>query len=356
MADNRAYVYRRLRSELGLTPAQAAGAVGGLGGESGRTLDPNAVNPSSGALGIGQWLGGRARGVRKGDLRSQTNHLIAELKGPERAALSRLRSAHDITSATRAWVEGFERPSAGEIRSSMPARLGYARDAFNAFGSSGGGGGGSPGATPGGGGSSGASSGSTRTTVSTTPGVDNRVARAALIQSFLGTQGSDPLDFAVQANALKDIAPVTTRKTVRVPGTTVQDAMVPKGSLKSVHSPVGRDARVIGVPHQGTHTLGDWQSDNAVDISVPVGTPMVALQDGVVVKVRHHPQNGGRFAGDQITVRGANGNEYFYAHGVASVKAGQKIRRGQKLGTTGSANGVAHLHFGQERGDPRQHT
>jgi murein DD-endopeptidase MepM/ murein hydrolase activator NlpD len=83
---------------------------------------------------------------------------------------------------------------------------------------------------------------------------------------------------------------------------------------------------------------------------------MVALQDGVVVKVRHHPQDGGRFAGDQITIRGANGNEYFYAHGIARVKPGQKIRRGQKLGRTGSANGVAHLHFGQRNGDPRQHT
>lgn len=133
MADNRRYVYQRLRSELGLTPAQAAGAVGGLGGESGRTLDPNAVNPTSGALGIGQWLGGRAQGVKKGDLRSQTNHLIAELKGPERGALNQLRSTHTLSDATRAWVEGFERPSPSEISSSMPARLGYARDAFSAF-------------------------------------------------------------------------------------------------------------------------------------------------------------------------------------------------------------------------------
>jgi hypothetical protein len=123
MADNRSYVYQRLRRELGLTPAQAAGAVGGLGGESGRTLDPNAVNPTSGALGIGQ----------KGNVRQQTSHLIAELKGPERAALNRLRGARNLTDATRAWVEGFERPSPGEIASSMPARLGYSRDAFNAF-------------------------------------------------------------------------------------------------------------------------------------------------------------------------------------------------------------------------------
>src|SRR3954467_1148486 len=107
MSDNRSYVYRRLRSELGLTPAQAAGAVGGLTGESGRNLDPNAVNPTSGALGIGQWLGARAGGVKKGDFRGQLAHLVNELQGPESAAFNRLRGAHTIEDATRAWVEGF---------------------------------------------------------------------------------------------------------------------------------------------------------------------------------------------------------------------------------------------------------
>jgi murein DD-endopeptidase MepM/ murein hydrolase activator NlpD len=81
---------------------------------------------------------------------------------------------------------------------------------------------------------------------------------------------------------------------------------------------------------------------------------MVADDSGVVVKVRHHPQDGGRFAGDQITIQGAHGNSYFYAHGVASVKPGQKVRAGQVIGRSGSANGVAHLHFGVEKGDPRK--
>lgn len=120
--------------------------------------------------------------------------------------------------------------------------------------------------------------------------------------------------------------------------------------------PTARSGKLIGVPHQGTHTLGNWQSDNAVDIAVPIGTPMLALQDGVVVKVTKHPQGSGRFAGDQITIRGANGNEYFYGHGVAGVRAGQRISKGQEIGTTGAANGVAHLHFGQMKGDPREHT
>jgi murein DD-endopeptidase MepM/ murein hydrolase activator NlpD len=139
-------------------------------------------------------------------------------------------------------------------------------------------------------------------------------------------------------------------------GVTSEASPRASGGRFSGRLPVGKAGKVIGTPYAGTHNLGNWQSDNAVDIAVPVGTPMVALQDGVVLKVRHHPQGAGRFAGDQITIRGANGNEYFYAHGVADVKAGQRIRKGQELGTTGSANGVAHLHFGQMKGDPRQHT
>jgi hypothetical protein len=66
--------------------------------------------------------------------------------------------------------------------------------------------------------------GSTRTESTTTviPGVDNRLARASLIQSFLDDHSSiDPLDFAVQARQLQDVAPSSTTetRTFRTPGT-----------------------------------------------------------------------------------------------------------------------------------------
>jgi murein DD-endopeptidase MepM/ murein hydrolase activator NlpD len=384
MADNRSYVYRRLVRELGLTPAQAAGAIGGLGGESGRTLSPSARNPTSGALGIGQWLGGRAQGVRSGDLRGQTNHLIAELKGPERGALNRLRGAHNISDATRAWVEGFERPSAAEIASSMPARLGYARDAFNAFhGLKGGGSGG------GGGGGSVGSDGSTTTTTGQ-PDFGAQQSALPLIEALTQSQQQAPPSASIQAPDFSahpvmpagfgtvsggggpapkaDIGALaaavkTLGGSVPAAGQVTQSQQQgvsgaagsgsPSGGrLQTNGYPLGRTGKIIGTPFTGTHTLGDWQSDRAVDIATPVGTPMVALEGGTVVKVRHHPQDGGRFAGDQITIRGSN-NSYFYAHGVASVKPGQKVHRGDVIGKSGSANGVAHLHFGVERGDPR---
>jgi murein DD-endopeptidase MepM/ murein hydrolase activator NlpD len=201
------------------------------------------------------------------------------------------------------------------------------------------------------GGAKGARRGTQARTTTTTPGVDNSAARAAAIAAFLGDKQADPLSFAMQVRGLRDTPGTTT--TTGAPESRRESRGTPGGSGRN---PTARRGKLIGGPNQGTHTLGNWQSDNAVDIGVPVGTPMVALQDGVVVKVKHHPQGSGRFAGDQITVKGANGNEYFYAHGKASVKPGQRIRKGQSLGSTGSANGVAHLHFGQMKGDPRMHT
>jgi hypothetical protein len=211
-SDNTTAVWKFLRGK-GFTPAQTAGIIGGLKGESGPGLNPSARNPSSGAIGIGQWLGGRARGVRPGDLHGQLQHLWSELQGPERGALQRVKQAHTIEGAVDAWVRGFERPSASEIASSIGSRKSMARETFNRLS-------GVPGAasTGGGGGSSGGSGGSTRTTTTTTPGVDNSLARLALVQSFLGNKNADVLDFAAQAKGLADVPGTTSTQTERLPG------------------------------------------------------------------------------------------------------------------------------------------
>jgi hypothetical protein len=234
-SDNTTAVWKFLRGK-GFTPAQTAGIIGGLKGESGPGLNPSARNPSSGAIGIGQWLGGRARGVRPGDLRGQLQHLWSELQGPERGALQRVKGAHTIEGAVDAWVRGFERPSAGEIASSIGSRKSMARETFNRLS-------GVPGAasTGGGGGSSGGSGGSTRTTTTTTPGVDNSLARLALVQSFLGNKNSDVLDFAAQAKGLADVPETTSTQTERLPGSRAsakQSATTGSSSFSKAHSPL----------------------------------------------------------------------------------------------------------------------
>jgi murein DD-endopeptidase MepM/ murein hydrolase activator NlpD len=118
----------------------------------------------------------------------------------------------------------------------------------------------------------------------------------------------------------------------------------------------GKLGKIIGTPHSGTHTLGNWQSDNAVDIAMPTGTILQSLEDGVVEKVSGSYQGGAsRFDGYQVTIRFKNGNRAFYTHlSKAGVKAGQRLRAGQAIGRSGAANGVQHLHLGVEKGDPRK--
>lgn len=117
--------------------------------------------------------------------------------------------------------------------------------------------------------------------------------------------------------------------------------------------PLAKIGSLIGRPHQGTHNLGNWQSDNAVDLSVPRGTPVLAMESGTVTKVVKRADGGGRFAGSQVTVKGDSGQGYFYAHlaGV-NVRQGQKVGQAHQIGTSGVANGSPHLHLGFEHGDP----
>ena len=80
-----------------------------------------------------------------------------------------------------------------------------------------------------------------------------------------------------------------------------------------------------------------------LDFGVPVGTPVVAVADGVVTKVRYDPAGYGRY----VVVRHADGMSSLYAH-LSSVR----VERGVVLagdvlgrsGNTGHSTGP-HLHF-----------
>src|SRR3954471_1624338 len=109
-SDNTAQVWKFLRGK-GLSPAQAAGVIGSMQGESGKNLDPAAENPGPDhALGIAQWLGGRkTAAVRTRQLGPQLQHLWHELQGPERAALQAIKGTHTPEQAAIAWQKVFER-------------------------------------------------------------------------------------------------------------------------------------------------------------------------------------------------------------------------------------------------------
>lgn len=117
--------------------------------------------------------------------------------------------------------------------------------------------------------------------------------------------------------------------------------------------PLDKKGEIIGVPYAGTHTLGNWQSDNAIDIRVPEGTNVLAVKNGTITKVSgSNSDPSSRFNGYQVTID----DQIFYTHlSAIRVRQGQKVKGGTIIGRSGSANGVPHLHFAVRDGNPKRY-
>ena len=124
---------------------------------------------------------------------------------------------------------------------------------------------------------------------------------------------------------------------------------------------------IIGFPYVGTHTIGNWQSDNATDIACKKGTPVYAVHDGKLGNygvlpgsgtIIRNPSTGGRLDGNRVNIQGSSQSSY-YAHmmdlspEIKTVgRQGMRIKAGQLIGYSGIANGVQHLHFAVLNGSP----
>jgi YD repeat-containing protein len=110
------------------------------------------------------------------------------------------------------------------------------------------------------------------------------------------------------------------------PGSTTIDFAWPtKGTLTS------RFGRRWGRMHKG------------IDIAAPIGTPINAAADGVVIVAGYQSAYG-----NLIEIRHADGTTTRYAHNSElSASVGQTVRQGQqvaRMGSTGHSTG-SHLHF-----------
>ena len=106
-------------------------------------------------------------------------------------------------------------------------------------------------------------------------------------------------------------------------------------------------------PQAYTHTTPD--SQYAVDIALPDGTPVYAARDGLIINVRHDAFRGGATAAmmdqaNMVEVLHDDGTIALYGHlhwDSIRVHIGQQVTRGQSLGNSGSTGFSTgpHLHF-----------
>jgi murein DD-endopeptidase MepM/ murein hydrolase activator NlpD len=114
-----------------------------------------------------------------------------------------------------------------------------------------------------------------------------------------------------------------------------------------------------GVDAHMSRPLGNWQSDNAIDMGAPVGTPVYAPAGGRLVGGFGDSSNGGTVWGNRLTLdpRKPGLPEWFMTHMgsfAPGISAGDRVHRGDVLGYIGARDSAwsPHLHFGQEFGNP----
>ena len=112
-----------------------------------------------------------------------------------------------------------------------------------------------------------------------------------------------------------------------------------------------------GAENHKKRSLGNWESDNAWDIFAPEGTPVYAIADGKVGRVKASDPSGPNahvVYGDQISLAGANGYpSVYYTHLTARVQPGQDVRAGDLIGTIlkhpTNNKMPQHVHIGIDR-------
>jgi murein DD-endopeptidase MepM/ murein hydrolase activator NlpD len=153
---------------------------------------------------------------------------------------------------------------------------------------------------------------------------------------------------AVTKPAVTTVAKKTVVAKAVVKKTAVKKAVVKKAaaSRSSVRATVTA-GRVCPAPGAG---FGDgWgvarggHSHQGMDLSGRSGSPILAIEDGVIV--REGRQSNGAL---RIVFQGVSGSKFFYGHMSRDlVHAGARVSRGQVIGLMGDSGspGQVHLHF-----------
>ena len=124
--------------------------------------------------------------------------------------------------------------------------------------------------------------------------------------------------------------------------TEVDGEIILESGTGELQIPLAGNPPITSYPFRSDGTT--WHG--ALDYGVPVGTPVHAAADGVVIKTANLTKSYGTY----IVIQHKNGLRTWYAHGQYNsfqVEEGQIVKRGQLImlsGNTGNSTGP-HLHF-----------
>jgi murein DD-endopeptidase MepM/ murein hydrolase activator NlpD len=132
----------------------------------------------------------------------------------------------------------------------------------------------------------------------------------------------------------------------------------PRARPRDVEYLLPLDTRALRIDQGfgGSFSHADDQNRHALDLAAPIGTPVLAARDGVVMEVESDFARAGldreRYGGRANMVRllHDDGTMSVYAHldtdGVL-VRPGQHVRAGERIGRSGNTGFTSgpHLHF-----------
>lgn len=175
------------------------------------------------------------------------------------------------------------------------------------------------------------------TTTTTTP----RTTSSSASNTTPTTSAPQPTTTSTTQPATTSTSPtqVATTTTIAITTTTIPTPSPISGGACPVAGAVSF-SDTWGAPRSG------GRSHQGVDMIAARGTPIVAIFEGTITRI-----STGNLGGNQLWLRAANGDEFFYAHldSFGSISAGQPVPEGYVVGYNGSSGNapewLPHLHF-----------
>jgi LysM repeat protein len=173
-------------------------------------------------------------------------------------------------------------------------------------------------------------------------GVQHKVKKGDTLQKIVDRYDGD-LETVMQYNNITLATTLTPGMTITIPNGRQQETKSTKSkSSSSAKDDSGYYLRPVkgGVKTQGIHGY------NAVDLAVPVGTPVIASASGLV-EVSSRGGWGGGY-GTYVVIDHPNDTKTLYGHlSSIIVDKGQRVTQGQVIGYSGSTGESTgpHLHF-----------